>query len=129
MKLQEVRLIGATTAGGAATILSDTGVFGRLIAVYWDDGTLADGVDAVLSYTNTVGDSVTLLTLTDANVHLMYYPREQVHDNTGAALWYEAANSEMVAESPIVAGALKLVIAAGGATKTGGAYCYIEEMR
>ena len=63
---------GDGTGNGARTIL------GKLYCVKWIDGTFADGVDAVISCVGGIVDT-TLLTLTDANIDAMYYPRNLVH--------------------------------------------------
>lgn len=125
MKLINRRLIGATAAGGTATIVDPAGaVFGKLYAVEWVDGTLVDGVDAVLTVTNRESAvNKTLLTLTDANNDAFYYPRDLVHDATGTALTGTAGGDRTL---PLVDGVLSLAIADGGATKTGGCIVYLE---
>ena len=126
--LKDVILTGTTTTAGDVTITS-AGHYGYLYAVQWIDGDLADGVDAVLSTTATTtpgGVAHTLLTLTDANVDLWYYPRMVVHDNAGAEVTYDATN-QLYGPMAVVTGTLSLVIASGGDTKTGGAIVFIQE--
>ena len=95
-------------------------MFGYLEAVDWIDGDLTDGVDAVLSVTNTPsGVDHTLLTLTNANADAMYYPRRVVDTTAGAA----AAG---VYDRFIVDGVLKLAVTSGGASKTGGCVVYVS---
>ena len=120
-RLIDVQLTGTTNAQGAATI-NGPAVFGRLYAVRWIDGTLADGNDAVLSYTDADGSSVTLLTLTDADIDKMYYPREKVQGNTGADL-------DTAYDLALVAGPLKLAITGGGSGGIGGCVVYVLEER
>ena len=118
-------LSGTTDAAGDATINATVPAYGRLVAVEWIDGDLADGVDAVLSVTST-DSSVdnTLLTLTDANIDAWYYPLAAAHDNAGAGVTFDGANEIYVQQ--VVNGMLKLVISSGGDTKTGGAVVYYE---
>ncbi len=118
--MNELRLTGATSAGGAATITATRPVLGLLFAVEWIDGDLADGVDAVLSVIQT-GSAVdqTLLTLTDANADAWYYPRTTEDDPTGTAL--------ATYTYPVINGVMQLVIASGGDTKTGGCIVYYIE--
>ena len=124
-RLESMRLIGATSAGGAATIAGEAPVLGLLYAVEWVDGDLVDGVDAVLSVTLTESAvNQTLLTLTDANSDAWYYPRALVHDAAGAALTGTAGGDRCL---PVINGVLSLTIASGGATKTGGAIVYYYE--
>lgn len=126
MSIENIDLRGTTAAGGTATITAGKSVIGRLLAVEWVDGTLVDGVDAVLKVTNRQsGVDRTLLTLTDANADAFYYPREQVHGLTGAGLDYNDESDEPVSEMPLIDGTLVLTIADGGATKYGGAIVYV----
>lgn len=89
-----------------------------LYAVEWVDGSLEDGVDAVLSMTDTLsGVDKTLLTLTAANNDAWYYPQALVDDNTGGNTAYYAPQ--------VVEGTLKLVVANGGNAKTGKCIVYL----
>lgn len=127
MQIIDIKLIGETNSSGAKTITSTQAVKGFLYKVKWVDGDLADAVTAVLSVTETPeGEDETLLTLSnpDANADKNYYPRDVVHDLAGSALTGAAGGDR---EKLLVVGKLKLVIASGGDTKTGGAYVYIEE--
>ncbi len=126
MKIIDIILTGTTNSGGV-TITSTETVKGFLYKVKWVDGDLADAVTAVLSVVETPeGVDETLLTLSnpDANADKNYYPRDLVHDATGTALTGTAGGDRI---KPLVVGKLKLVIAAGGDTKTGGCHVYIEE--
>jgi hypothetical protein len=124
MAILPVRLITTTIADGSATVLSESAYVGKLFAVAWVDGDLADGIDSVLSVTQTDGGAdYTLLTLTNADIDAMYYPRVVVHSEAGVALTGTAGGDRAM---PIVNGRLKLVIADGGASKTGGAIVYLE---
>lgn len=90
-----------------------------LHAVEWVDGDLADGVDAVLSMTNTLsGVDKTLLTLTNADNDAWHYPR-------ALAQGVDGANLTGVYVRQIVEGTLKLVVAAGGNAKTGKCIVYL----
>lgn len=119
-QLKSIHLTGTTNGSGALTVTAPRSLLGWLIAVQWIDGSLADGVDAVLSVTNTpAGVDTTLLTLTDANNDAWYYPRVLENSNAGAAL---ATYTLMIIE-----GTLKLVVADGGDTKTGGCIVYYTD--
>lgn len=125
MKLNAIKLIGTTSAGGALTVTAGKAVKGFLYAVEWIDGTFADGVDAVLSVINTnSGVDQTLLTLTDANNDDWFYPRVLVHDEAGAALTGTSGGDR---EKAVLNGTLKLVVSAGGDTLTGGCVVYYFE--
>ena len=111
---------GAYTSAIATAPGSDLDNLGPklLYAVEWVDGTLDDGVDAVLSVTATPsGVDKTLLTLTNANDDAWYHPRGVEHDAAGAALTTRALS--------VVYGTLKLVVSAGGNVKTGACWVYL----
>ena len=119
-------IIKITTDGsGDAVDTTDTGIFGKLYAVAMVDGDFADGVDAVIIYTDSQGVERTLLTLTNWNSDRIYYPREQVHSNTGAALTYDGTYP--VTTTPIIAGPVQVTTDEGGATKSGAVILYVEE--
>lgn len=111
--MDTVRVDVTTDAAGYGT--ATVGLATRtlfLYAVEWVKGTYDNGVDAVLSVTNTPsGVDYTLLTLTNANNNRMYYPRHLEQDQTGADL--------STRNFPIVNGDMKLTINQGGNTNTG----------
>lgn len=128
--IQQVKFAITTDGSGAYTSTVATAPQGEvsrdglgpwlLYAVEWVDGALADGVDAVLSVTNTLsGVDLTLLTLTDANSDLMYYPRVIADGVTGADLtgWYV---------QHVVDGTLKLTVTSGGSAATGACIVYLN---
>ncbi len=122
-ELRSISLIGTTNGSGAATINAAQAVFGTLYAVRWVDGTFDDGVDGTLTVENASGQGLshTLLTLTDANSDALYYPRHVNHGETGTALTGTQGGDR---ERPLIDGTLRLVIAQGGNTLTGGAIVY-----
>lgn len=125
-RIREAVLTGTTSTAGAATVNDTRATLGRLYAVEWIDGTLSDGVDAVLSAQNTgSGVSHTLLTLTDANDDAWYYPRHATHDETGTGITYDGTRE--VHDLPLINGVLRLAITSGGSAKTGGCIVYFIE--
>ena len=120
MKVYEIQVTTDNAGDGATTLIMAHGMPQLLYAVQWVDGDFADGVDAVLSCTGGAGVKRTLLTLTDANVDAVYYPRELEDDNAGVA----AATYTL----PLVEGLLELVVSDGGDTKTGGCRLYTIEV-
>ncbi len=118
--IRHIKLYGTTDSLGALTVTSTLPVEGLLHAVEWIVGDLATGVDATLSIDrddNAV--DVTLLTLTDANAGKVYYPLVAASTNAGADI---AATYQRM----FVNGKLKLVVANGGNTKSGGCIVYFE---
>lgn len=119
--LRDMRLIGTTDGSGDATITGSV-IKGRLVAVEWIDGDLADGVDGTLSMTSTPsGVDQTLLTLSNANSDAWYYPRTLVHSEAGAALTGTSGGDR---DMYVLSGKPKLVISSGGAAATGGMILY-----
>lgn len=123
MILDEMELSGTTDGDGALTVNGESAILGRLYAIQWVDGDFTDGVDAVIS-TQGHGASKTLLTLTDANTDALYYPRDLVHDATGGVLTGTAGGDRVL---PLLVGKPRLVVASGGATKTGGCILFYYE--
>jgi len=124
--IKQVKLYGTTDASGDLAVTAGMPTHGRLHAVEWIDGDLADGVDAVISVTSTdSGVDQTLLTLTNANDDAWYYPRYQVHDNAGAGVTYDGSN-EIYNAQAVIAGYLKMVVSSGGNAKSGGCVIYYD---
>lgn len=122
MTLKDIKISVTSASDGTGSTTSDVAVFGYLEAVDWIDGDFSNGVDAVLSVTKTAsGTDHTLLTLTNADDDAVYYPR-RVHDTTAGA----AATA--LYTRFLVAGTLKLTVAAAGSVKTGGCVVYVDVM-
>lgn len=113
-------LLGTTSTAGAVIINGERTILGRLYAVKWIDGDLVDGVDAVLSAIGGVVDTP-LLTLSNADNDAIYYPRNIMHSESGAALTGTSGGDR---DLMLIDGQLRLTIASGGDTKTGGAIIY-----
>lgn len=127
MTLKMVDLTGTTDASGDAVVTASVPLYGRLIAVEWVDGDLANNNTGVLTCTSSPsGVAVTLHTQDagEGDNDVWYYPRVAVHDLSAVGVTFDGTNE--IYEPPVVAGYLKLTIAAGGDTKTGGAYVYVE---
>jgi len=123
--IRAIRLYGTTDSSGDLTVTAGNKAWGMLHAVEWIDGDLADGVDAVISFTSSASAvSRTLLTLTNANSDAWYFPREAVHDNAGAGVTFDGTNE--IYDRAVVDGILKMVVSSGGDTKSGGCVVYLE---
>ena len=96
----------------------NTDIFGFLYAIVWVDGDLVDGVDFTLSVVGINGEpDRTVMAVLAANDDKTYYPRTLEHlDTDGTDL---ASHSY-----PIIDGKLKMVVADGGASKSGKAIIY-----
>ncbi len=120
-----MRLVGITSAGGAVTVDGETTVLGWLKAVAWIDGDLADSNTAVIS-TQDHEAAQTLLTIGagEGDVDNIFLPRHLIYDEGADVLTGTSGGDR---EYPFMAGRPRLVIAAGGDTKTGGCILYYEE--
>lgn len=103
-----------TNASGAATAYSPN-VTGRILAVIYTKVDFADGVDFTITLEGTAEP---ILTLTNQNAGAVFYPRVQVQDETGAGATLDGTRKM---REPVVAvnDRVKVVVAAGGDTKTG----------
>ncbi len=124
MALHDLRLTVMTESDGTGTITAPSPIFGYLEAVEWIDGSFDDGVDPVLSVTETPnGIDQTLLSISNANDDGWYRPRHLVHSEAGAALTGTSGGDRA---RPIINGRLKLAVTNGGNAKTGGCIVYYE---
>lgn len=114
--LHEMRLNATTNGSGDATVNGEQAVVGRLYAIQVVIGTLAATSDLTIS-TQGHAASKTLLTLTDVGANGLYYPRDLVHSETGAALTGTSGGDRAL---PLLIGIPRLVVAQGGDTKAGG---------
>lgn len=107
-----------TDGSGAADVKSDR-LTGRLIAIqYIPDGTAPYDNTVDFTITNeTTGES--LLSLSNVSAAYQKAPRQPTHDNAGAASLF-AAGGEPVEDHYILANdRVRIVLAQGGASKTG----------
>ena len=115
MGMNSMAIPVTTDGSGNATGYGYRSVQGQLMAVHWNVGTCVAGVDVTIS-TEGATASKTHLTLTDANSSAMYYPRDILHSEAGAALTGTNGGDRGM---PLFVGRPKVVVAQGGATKTG----------
>jgi len=115
--------ITTDASGDYSATKTEWGIHGPMLlyAVEWVDTDFDAGVDAVLSMTgNSSGTDKTLLTLTNADAEAWYYPWSLVVKNDGST-----AATDFFAPQ-VVEGSLKLVVSAGGNTKTGKCVVYLK---
>jgi len=125
--MNEYVILITTAAGGTSTDTTESPIIGRLYAVDFELGTLASGaVDVTLTYKSSeAGVTKTLLTLTNLAANATYYPREQVHGNTGTGLTLDG--TRIAFDLPIIAGTVTATTAQGGDTKSGSVKLYVIE--
>jgi len=117
--LKSAKISVTTNAGGAGTGVTENSVFGWLYAITIIDGNFDDGVDWTFSVEapNDAGLARNIKVVSNSNDDKTFYPRTLEHlDTDGAVLTTHC--------HPVIDGVVKLTIAQGGNTKTGGAVIY-----
>lgn len=117
--MRPVRINATTDTNGDATEYGDV-VTGTLYAVQEIDGDFADGVDITLTVEHA-DLSIPLLTHANFNSDGMIYPRVATKDIADGI-------TTIGDTMPLVFGRPKLVVASGGAVKTGGVVLYILDI-
>lgn len=117
--IRDILLTFTTNGSGAATTTATESVSGRLVAAEFNISAMDAGSDYTISVTSTPGGvDRTLFTLTNSNTNAWYDVRGLGSDAAAAS------SSEYV--HPAAIGAPKVVVAQGGATKTGKVILYFE---
>ena len=121
--MRAISLAWTTNTAGAATTLGPT-VVGKVFAIRYIPGSTDTG--ATVTVTSESDSSFPLLVKATAGTsNVTFYPRVLVNGNTdGAALTGTAGGDRAL---PIAHGQLKVVIASGGAVKTGNIVVFLED--
>lgn len=100
-------------------------IFGKIHAIKYKPGTIDTGATVTVTIEGD-GDSKPVVTKATAGTSTLWlYPRDLVHKvEDGAALTGTAGGDR---DKPIADGRVKVVVASGGATKTGSLTVYYEE--
>lgn len=116
---------GAATVG-AGTTTAKAAITGELCAIDYLPDTTDTGATVTVTDENSSGLSHTLwVKATAGTSKIRVYPRDLVHKTEdGAALTGTAGGDRT---EPLICGQIKVVIASGGATKTGSLVVYYEE--
>jgi len=105
--------VAITTDGaGAATVYLGTKIRGHLLSIIYRPGTIATGGDLVITLETALTPVLTVTNAGTADVY--YYPRAPANAVADAVAVTDSA--EMI---PMVDERIKVVVAQGGATKTG----------
>jgi hypothetical protein len=105
-----------TAADGSATAYSDPIDYGLLSQIRYVKGNFDDGSTITVTAEAT---GETLWTESAVNASATRAPRQPTHSTAGAASLYAAAGTAVTDKIAIVSDRIKIVIAAGGNTKTG----------
>jgi hypothetical protein len=99
-----------TTAGGAATVYSDA-INGELLSIRYKYGDADTGADFTITTEDTLQPIVTVTNAGTSSVQ--WQPRQSIHDSAASAI---AAQYDKIA---LASERIKIVVAQGGATKSG----------
>ena len=104
-----------TDAAGAATGYSPV-INGRILSIHYVKTDYADGVDFTITAEAT---GETIWTEANVNAAKVCAPRLATHSNVGVATLYAAGGAAVLDYISVANDRVKIVIAAGGDTKTG----------
>lgn len=116
MSIRKVVIPFTTNGSGAADTLSEVAAFGEVVAVNIDTGDAASTADFTITANET---GVVVFNKTNIASDVQYPVRTPTYDTTGTAI--TGAYS-----APVVAERLRLVVAQGGATKSGVVTVYVD---
>ena len=112
-----------TAADGTQTTYSDAPLRGLINAIRFVDTDLDNTLDLTITCEKS---GAAVLTLTDQAGSATFAPRQPTHDTIGAASLYAAAGEPVEALIPIAGERLKVIVAQGGAAKSGALHVYVE---
>lgn len=116
MNPQKIIVSATTNADGAATSYTSAPLTGELVNIIYTKSTFADGVD----FTITGEDSgLTLWAEENVNASKTVAPRQATHSTAGVAALYAGSGTAVNAPLVLATERIKVVVAAGGDTKSG----------
>lgn len=117
-------VVPATTdSGGAATVYSPF-LSGRITAIHYLKTDYADGVDFTITAEAT---AETIWTEANVNAAKACYPRAATHSTAGVASLYASGGTAVNDAIRLGRDRVKIVLAQGGATKTGAFHIIVED--
>lgn len=124
MSVQRHEISLVTDGAGACTAYSAYPVSGEIKAVVYVRGTL-DNTTTDITITGEKS-GISILALTNVTTDGQYAPRMATHGITGTAALYAAAGTAVLACIPVALERIQVVVAQGGASKTGTLHVYVE---
>lgn len=115
MHIERHTVAVTTAADGSATALSET-ITGTILAIHYVANDFASGVDFTVTGEAT---GETIWTEANVNASKSCAPRMATHGTDGTAALYAAAGTAVQDKIGLAADRVKIVIANGGATKSG----------
>jgi hypothetical protein len=97
---------------------------GLIHAIRYVKNDYTDGVDITITGETS---TIAVVTLTNQNASATTYPRAATNDVIGAASLFAGAGEPVECLIPVAQERMKIVVAAGGDTKTGMFHVFVEE--
>lgn len=115
--IQRLPVTITTDGSGDGTGYVATGPGGSVLSIRYVKTDYANGVDFVVTDDTT---GMAILTVADVNASATFHPRAQVHDTADGSVVTMDGTRKRVEPVPVgAAGRVKIVVAQGGATKSG----------
>jgi len=116
MYAQRLTVTVTTDADGVATAYTPVIAHGQISTVRYAKDDYANGVDFTITLEAT---GETVWTQADVNASATVAPRQATHSTAGVAALYAGSGTAVLAPITVANDRVKIVIAQGGATKTG----------
>jgi hypothetical protein len=113
--MRRVKMTVITAADGTVTAYTPQ-VAGKLHSIHYVKTDYANGVDVAITAEAT-GENI--WTESDVNASAVRYPRAATHSQAGVASLYAAGGTAVQERIALAQDRIKIVLAQGGATKTG----------
>ncbi len=120
--IQRIKVTVTTNGSGAATEYTPN-VSGRICQIHYVKTDFSDGVDFTITAEAT---GETIWTQENVNASAIVSPRRPTHDTAGVASVYAAGGEPVEDKITLGNDRIKIVIAAGGASKVGTFHFLIE---
>lgn len=113
--VQRLTVDVTTAADGSATEYSEI-VTGKISAIHYKKTDFANGVDFTIT-SEATGE--TIWSQLDVNAGAIVAPRQATHSTAGVAALYAGGGSAVLDKIAVANDRIKIVIASGGASKSG----------
>lgn len=118
--------ISITTDGAGAATAYSRALSGYINAIQYVKTDFDDGVDFTIT-SEATGEAI--LALTDQNTAVKLFPRAATHSTAGVASVYAGSGEAVNTRIALGADRVKVVIAQGGATKSGTVVVTVDDPR
>lgn len=125
MALRKFEVSVTTDGSGAATVYSPY-LSGYIHQIQYVKTDFADGVDFTITAEDT---GETLWTESNVNAAAVKAPRQATHSTVGVAALYASGGTAVLDRVAMARDRVKIVIAQGGATKTGAFVIIVDDGR